>query len=133
MTVVFKLGGSLLTLPDLAGKLRDVLDQRRDERCLILIGGGATTDVVREWSRIHQLGEETAHWLAISSLDLNRQLIETLLPLRHVSSREAADQIWSEQRSPLLIDVTRFTKNESSDESDPLPQSWNVTSDSMEA
>ncbi len=131
MTVVFKLGGSLLTLPGLVEKLRTVLDQFSDKNRLLVIGGGASADVVRDWSQIHQLSDEIAHWLAIASTDLNRQFIETLFSYRSVSDREEATRLWSIDSSPLLLDCSRFVKNEEAKSREPLPHDWNVTSDSI--
>ncbi|MEI8019373.1 MAG: hypothetical protein WCH39_14305 [Schlesneria sp.] len=131
MTVIFKLGGSLLTLPGLAEKLWTVLGQFSDKKRLFVIGGGASADVVRDWSRIHQLSDETAHWLAIASTDLNRQFIETLLSLRSVSDREEATRLWAVDSSPLLLDCHRFVREEEAQSGEPLPHHWNVTSDSI--
>lgn len=133
MTIVFKLGGSLLTLPDLTEKLRLAVDQRGDNPCLIVIGGGASTDLVRDWSRIHGLDDATAHWLAISSLDLNRDLVETLLRWPTVADRDMATQHWSRHRSPQLLNLNRFLRDEESQTSDRLPHNWSVTSDSLAA
>ncbi len=132
MIVIFKLGGSLLTLPGLADKLRVVLGLRSDQRCLILTGGGAAADAVREWSRIHQLDDETAHWLAIASMNLNREFLGRLLPETSVSDRDQARLLWANKSSPLLLDMARFaTTEEASGQS--LPHNWNVTSDSLAA
>ena len=131
MTVVFKLGGSLLTLPGLAEKLQTVLDHFTDKDRLIVTGGGAAADVVREWSRIHRLSDETAHWLAIASLNLNRLFLETLLSLRSVSDRAEATRQWTIKSSPLLLDSHRFTRDEEANSVEPLPHDWNVTSDSI--
>ncbi len=133
MTVVFKLGGSLLTLPGLEVKLQTVLDQFSDKDRLIIIGGGASANVVRDWSRIHQLSDETAHWLAIASTDLNRQFIETLLSFRSVSNREDATRLWSLDSSPLLLDCNRFVRVEEAKSGEPLPHNWHMTSDSIAA
>lgn len=133
MTVVFKLGGSLLTLPDLSEKLRLAVNQRSDESCLIVVGGGASADLVREWSRVHELDDETAHWLAISSLDLNRRLIEAMLGWPTVADRVEAELQWSRHRSPQLLNLDQFLKNEESKSSEWLPHTWNVTSDSLTA
>ena len=133
MTVVFKLGGSLLTLPGLADKLRSVVKQRPGKRCLILTGGGAAADVVRDWSRIHHIDEETAHWLAISSLDLNRRLLESLLPWPSVSTHDEANRIWTSESPPVHLDVTQFVRREEAIDSEHLPHNWNVTSDSLAA
>ena len=131
MTVIFKFGGSLLTLPGLADKLRTVLDQCSDNDRLILTGGGASTDVVRDWSRIHQLNDKTAHWLAIASLDVNRLLLETLLSWRSISDRQEATHRWAIESAPLLLDFNRFARNEEAKWDESLPHNWNVTSDSL--
>ena len=131
MTVVFKLGGSLLAMPSLAEKLQIALDQCPDKHRLIVIGGGASADVVREWNRIHQLSDETAHWLAIASTDLNRQFLETLLSFRSVRDRDEAIRLWSINSSPLLLDCRRFLRDEEAKSGEPLPHNWDVTSDSI--
>ncbi len=133
MTVVFKLGGSLLTLPGLAEKIREAARQRSGENCLFVVGGGATTDAVRDWSKIHQLDEETSHWLAISSLDLNRQLLESLTGWTSVILPNDANRFWAEHRDPLLLDINRFLRIEEPKNPVPLPHTWDVTSDSIAA
>ncbi|MBC8115157.1 MAG: hypothetical protein H7062_12305 [Candidatus Saccharimonas sp.] len=132
--VVYKLGGSLLSCVDLAARLRAVFQQRHDDRSLIVVGGGAAADVVRDWSRIHALSEDDAHWLALRSLSLNRALVRNLLPeSREVSSREAAESLWSEENRPLLLDVEACLREAESPDRSPLPHCWNVTSDSIAA
>jgi aspartokinase-like uncharacterized kinase len=136
MMVVFKPGGSLLTLPGLANKLRAVVAQRPGQRCLVVSGGGAAADVVRDLSQVHGLSEETAHWLAIASLDLNRSFLESILAWRSTVSRRDAEQLWSHEPSPLLLDLTRFLKAEEAglaDVREALPHHWDVTSDSLAA
>ena len=133
MTVVFKLGGSLLNLPGLADKLRPVLAQRSDRECLIVPGGGTTTDVVREWSRVHSLGEETAHWLAVSSLELNRQFLQNIFGWNCVNSRTSALDFWGKELSPLLLDMSGFLRAEEAGDCVPVPHNWTVSSDSLAA
>jgi 5-(aminomethyl)-3-furanmethanol phosphate kinase len=133
MTVVFKFGGSLLTLPRLADKLQIVLDRYSEKDRLILTGGGASADLVRDWSQIHQLNDETAHWLAIASTDLNRQLLAPLLFLRSVSDRTEATRLWATESSPLLLDCSRFAREEEATSDETLPHNWDVTSDSLAA
>ncbi|WP_010583344.1 amino acid kinase family protein [Schlesneria paludicola] len=132
MTVVFKLGGSVLTHPTLADTIRTLVRYRENERCLFVVGGGAAADVVRDWSRIHQLSEEQSHWLAIASLELNMQLIRTLLKWQSVATREQAEICWSRDPSPLLVEMPAFAcEQESSGRT--IPHDWNVTSDSLAA
>jgi aspartokinase-like uncharacterized kinase len=133
MTVIFKLGGSLMTLPGLAEKLQFVLRERPNDPCLIIAGGGDSADIVRRWSQVHELSEEVAHWLALSSLDLNRRLIEELLRCRPVISRHNAEAIWASKRSPLLLNLREFVAAEESLENEKLPHNWDVTSDTLSA
>ena len=132
MTVVFKLGGSLLTHPRLADALRELTRQRPHDRCLLVVGGGASTDVVREWSQIHSLSEEQAHWLAIASLELNMLLVRNLLNWNSVASREQAEAHWLNDPSPLLLEIPAFA-HELERHGLSIPHSWDVTSDSLAA
>jgi len=131
MTVVIKLGGSLLNLPHLADAVTTVLSQRADQHCLIVAGGGAVADVVREWSRVHPLDDETAHQLAISGMELSRRLLERLLGFRSVASREAAFQTWKYDAAPLLLEVEPFVTAEEAESGLSIPHNWDVTSDSL--
>ena len=133
MTVVFKLGGSLLPLPGLAEKIRQVARRRSGENCLFVVGGGATADAVRGWSRVHQLDDETSHWLAISSLDVNRQLLESLTGWTSVNLPDDANQYWMRHREPLFLDIYRFLRINEPKNPVPLPHNWDVTSDSIAA
>ena len=133
MTVVFKLGGSLLTLPDLPSRLRSVVGHRANKNCLVVVGGGTSADLVREWSHVFKLDEETAHWLAISSLDLNRQLLESLLSWKSITKREEAQSAWQTTSLPLLLNLGRFLKAEEVLGGETIPHTWDVTSDSLAA
>ena len=133
MTVVFKLGGSLLDLPSLAQNLETALKLRSSDRCLVVVGGGKAADIVRIWSRIHGLNEERAHWLALSSLDLNRRLIEELTGWTSVSSRAEAEAAWLAHQSPVILNLAEFAAAEEQLVGTEVPHSWDSTSDSMAA
>lgn len=133
MTAIFKIGGSLLSLPKLAENLRSLVESRSSERRLVIVGGGASADIVREWSQTHGIADEPAHWLALSSLDLNRLLIQELTRWRSVNSRSAAELYWSETNLPLLLNLNEFAQAEEAVTVQKLPHSWDVTSDSMAA
>ncbi|MFN0199054.1 MAG: hypothetical protein ACKVT0_20080, partial [Planctomycetaceae bacterium] len=70
--VVFKLGGSLLELPDLGIRVNHLLRFYQQShrpvslQPLIVVGGGRITDVIRDWDRVHHLGDVSAHELAMS-------------------------------------------------------------------
>ena len=131
--VVYKLGGSLLSLDDLAARLRCLLRARPDDRALIVVGGGLAADVVRGWSDTHALTEVAAHWLAVRSLSLNRGLVQHLLPeSREVSSRDEAFHT-SDSRLLLLLDVEACLLAAEREQRCPLPKCWDVTADSIAA
>ncbi len=75
--IVFKLGGSLLDLPDLALRVRQVIGQRSNSSALIVVGGGAAADAVRDQDRQHNVGDERAHWLAIEAMERNARMLVT--------------------------------------------------------
>ncbi len=132
---VLKLGGSLLDLPDLAVKVRQVLNHLHGDLPLLICGGGAAADLVRQWHRDFQLDEEQAHWLALEAIRLNQRLLLELLPeCELVASRESAAAAWQRERLPLL-DLAAFVRDEefSLAEAERLPHNWNVTSDSLAA
>jgi hypothetical protein len=134
---LFKLGGSLLDLPDWPRRVGRLLEERGVPRCLLVVGGGTAADVVREWDRRHALGDETAHRLALESLRLTAALATTLLPgARLVRTRPEAESAW--RHGPCaVVDVPGFV--ELAERGDPrahpapLPHTWDVTSDALAA
>ncbi|HEY2785375.1 MAG TPA: hypothetical protein VGJ05_10400 [Fimbriiglobus sp.] len=109
MTVV-KVGGSLFDHPSLGPGLRAWLDEIPDSLNSVLLvpGGGAGTDIVRKWDRIHGLGDEGSHVLAVRAMDLACGLL-------------------AELTGRAMFDVTNVLRDTS------LPRTWAVTSDSIAA
>lgn len=137
MTVVLKIGGSILGQSGLVEKLRFILNQRADSTRLLIAGGGKTADLVRDWDQTHELGDELAHRLAIAAMDFNAQLLAGLLPEARLSEGGAVEAAESEivllRTGPFLV---RHEARAEADGEIPialLPASWNVTSDSIAA
>jgi aspartokinase-like uncharacterized kinase len=128
---VYKIGGSLFDLPDLFDRLNALFRNERT-RPLVVAGGGGAADLVREWDRLHGLGESRSHRLAIQSLSLGAAFLADGLNGAIVADRESAEAAWSEARIPVL-DVAGFLERETTAGADPLPASWDVTSDSIAA
>jgi len=130
---VIKLGGSLLTLPDLAVRMRGLLDQLQTRRVVIVTGGGTAADVVRQWDRQFQLGDPAAHQLAIDSLSLTARLMRHLLPeSRLLLSLAEAESLFA-QNCPAIADPGLLLKELESEHSERLPCGWHVTTDSIAA
>lgn len=128
---VYKVGGSLFDMPDLFPRL-NLLFASEQTWPLVVSGGGAAADVVREWDRVHSLGENQSHRLAIQSLALGSAFLADRLRGRIVSDRQAAHAAWH-ARQIAVLDVARFLDSEVADGAVPLPASWDVTSDSIAA
>jgi len=142
-TIVYKLGGSLLSHADLFPRLRAVLKQSvlfasprsGTERIkpLIVVGGGPVADAVRDWHKVHRLGDEVAHDLALQSMSFNAGLVARLLPgARMVASRAEGNAAWSDGKVAVLASA-EFVDAEERTTRDLLPRSWHVTSDSIAA
>ncbi len=126
---VFKIGGSLFSWGEFPDRLRDFLDQFRAESNnipVLIAGGGAAADLVRQWDRQFSLGDQSAHRLAIAAMQLNQHLLENLLrDSAIVRSGNEVKEAWSQGLVPLWDLSQLATPN--------LPTSWDVTSDSLAA
>jgi aspartokinase-like uncharacterized kinase len=131
--IVVKVGGSLLDWPELPGRLRAYLDDRRAARLIVLVGGGATVDVIRALDRIHELGDERAHTLALHALDLSAAILAALVPnLDVVHDAATLERAWATGRTPVFA-PRRFLDDDDRTSADPLPHRWDVTSDAIAA
>ncbi|MAG94569.1 MAG: uridylate kinase [Planctomycetaceae bacterium] len=130
---VFKLGGSLLELPDLAQRLACLLTGPRLARPLLVVGGGAVADLVRRWDAVHDVGSHVAHDLALSAMALNEQLVARLLPAsRIVRTPTEAVAAWSAEEVAILNCRGYLQEVEGCGVAD-LPHTWDATSDSIAA
>ena len=132
-----KVGGSLLDWPELPARLTRFLDDRRashpDVRHVLLCGGGIFVDCVRRLDRIHRLGDMMAHRLAIQAMDLASTVLLCMVPRAlGVDRIESLEEEWSDDDIPLL--VPSCVIDELGDRyGNPLPPSWDVTSDTIAA
>ncbi len=129
---VVKVGGSLLNLHGLGARLRSWLDIQSTRDIILVVGGGAATDLIRRTDQRYGLGPETSHWLANRAMSFNSHLLAEILPRsRVVNSLELCAEVWQDDATPIL-DVFELLR---ADESHPdrLPHSWDVTSDSIAA
>ncbi len=130
--VVVKVGGSLYDLPDLGPRLRSWLGGLGTVRVVIIPGGGAAADVVRDLDRLHELGGERSHWLALASLSLTGRFLWTLLPgAAFVAGPEEADAAWR-AGAVAVLDPHAFARADEG-QIDSLPHDWSATSDSVAA
>lgn len=130
---VVKVGGSLLDWPGLPARLSAYLNERSGERLVLIVGGGAAADTVRTLDRIHRLGEERAHGLALRALDFTAQLLASLVETVDVVERETEiRRVWTHGRTPVLA-ARRWLEEDEARMHDRLPHTWDVTSDTIAA
>jgi aspartokinase-like uncharacterized kinase len=136
---MIKVGGSLLDWPELPARLANYLARYRTEepllggRVVLMAGGGRAVDVVRALDRTLELGDARAHLLAIRALDWTAELLGALLPGAVVVRRqEGFRSVWNTRRLPVLAPAQLVHEIEGRS-TDPLPASWDVTSDSIVA
>jgi len=130
--IILKLGGSLLTCPDLVSRLWGALETLQASRVLIVAGGGVGADLIARLQEEYSLSNEAAHWAAISVMSENAATLARIAPfLRLVTNREQAAVAWADGRTAVL-DAWAFLKSkEGQGADDRLPQTWDVTSDSI--
>jgi len=131
---VVKLGGSLLTMPDLAERFRAWLNVQPSAETLLIAGGGELADAVRETNRLRPLADSQAHWLCIRAMQLQTEMLAALLPEAEMLLSIAPLRDSLPQTRLAIVDPWRFVHEEDQRLSaTPLPESWDVTSDSIAA
>ena len=134
---VIKVGGSLFDWPELARRLTEMIDahqaSHREERLVLIAGGGPAADVVRALDCVHNLGDRRAHRLALHAMDLTAIILAELLDgTVVVSTLDAFRAVCSNDSIPILAPRLILDEIDSSGQDGP-PASWDVTSDSIAA
>jgi aspartokinase-like uncharacterized kinase len=130
--VVVKIGGSLLrgTHDELAHTfraLRDWLDGLPQQTQLLLAGGGAPVDELRQQCSLKKIDEEASHWKAIRLMDLNTDFLANRLQVPVLDGFRALTGT-----ARRCVTVSSFLRQDDV-QPDHLPHSWDVTSDSIAA
>lgn len=126
---VVKLGGSLLADPSQWHAALATLAASAGSRRLVVVpGGGPFADAVRDVDDRYQLRDDAAHWMAIAGMDQHAEMIaasrEDFVRVVDVAGIAAAH---SRGRVPVLAPLQWMR------EADPLPHTWEITSDSIAA
>jgi aspartokinase-like uncharacterized kinase len=129
LDVVFKVGGGLLKQRgDLDRVLAVISDRARFQRVLMVPGGGPFADAVRAIDERVGLSDDAAHWMAIRAMDQYAHVIADRMPgCALVSDLAEIEAAFVASRVPVLLPY-RWLRD-----ADPLPHSWDVTSDSIAA
>jgi probable H4MPT-linked C1 transfer pathway protein len=126
---VVKIGGGLLAhRGSLDAVLTVIADVARNEPLLVVPGGGPFADAVRHQDERIALSDEASHWMAVLGMDQYAHLIVSRLhgavlvcDAVSIAAAVRAGQI------PVLAPYAWLRRE------DPVPHSWDVTSDSIAA
>ncbi len=124
---VVKVGGSLLGSPELERWLK-IFVKFSDGNIIIVPGGGVFADAVRDAQKLSKISDACAHRLAVLAMDQFGLLLANLNPLlaTAASELEIAERTWQHRAIVWLPSKMVLVE-------DSIPQSWDVTSDSLAA
>jgi 5-(aminomethyl)-3-furanmethanol phosphate kinase len=128
LDAVLKVGGSLNRGEELTLLCSEISRLGRNHQLLVVPGGGEFADLIRETYLRYKLDETAAHCMALLAMDqygylLNRLIADSFLTADISAALREADT----GRVSILLPSALVIRT------DPLPHSWQVTSDSIAA
>ncbi len=127
---VVKLGGSLLDVPHLADRLRAWLAGQSLATTVVVAGGGLLADAIRQGQRVHDFDDPAAHRLCLDVMSVTARLMCAILPeARFCGDVGEIDR--HAEGSWQICDTRRLVL--AANERGDLPESWDLTSDSIAA
>jgi hypothetical protein len=125
---IVKVGGSLGKGPGLVPLMKTLVKLGTRHDILVIPGGGLFADAIRDYDRRYGLDSRAAHWMAILAMDQFAHLISSLVPktclIRNLKDAQRARE---KKLLPVLLTYDLLW------EKDDLPNSWDLTSDSIAA
>jgi aspartokinase-like uncharacterized kinase len=127
--LVIKVGGGLLGIP---GALREVCATigvlGRQQAVVVVPGGGPLADLVRELDRTLGLSDDASHWMAILAMDQYAHLLAERIEGAALVEEPGAIAATLGAGRVAVLAPSRWLRA-----ADPLPHSWDATSDSVAA
>jgi hypothetical protein len=126
---VIKIGGGLAAVPGALDHVcQAVSASARDHRILVVPGGGAFADTVREFDRSMGLSSDAAHWMAILAMDQYAHVLAERIPGAALIEEPGALLQALPSSGVAVLAPYRWMRS-----ADVLPHSWEATSDSIAA
>jgi len=133
ISIIIKIGGKILENKDDLNSTIDqiqlLLKENIIQNAIIIPGGGSRANFVRHLDVEFNLGDDLSHWMAIYAMDLNGILIKEEYPFIELIKdlKLLKNEINLPKNDPILVfQPYHYLKTKN-----PLPHSWDVTSDSI--
>ncbi len=128
LSAVIKIGGSLSRGNGLAALCLEISHLGRRRPLLVVPGGGEFADLVRKTYAQYALSESAAHYMALLAMDQYGFVLSQLIAgSSRVKDLAQARRIAESGSTAILL------PSEGIVHADPLPHSWDVTSDTIAA
>ncbi len=125
---IFKIGGKILDnskhLINTMAQLTQLYEDNNIQKIILIPGGGALANFVRNMHLEFKINDELAHWIAIYSMNFNGLELRRKFP--HLGIVEDFEHLKNEKRIFSIFLPYKYLRL-----IDPLPHSWDVTSDSI--
>jgi len=126
INTVIKIGGSLGQSPKLPELMYRISKLGARHKILVIPGGGAFADAVREYDQRFRLDDDVSHWMSIRGMDQFGCMIASMCSDNTlVQGLDDAGKAVAAGRVPVLLPYDFLYQ------ADELPRSWDVTSDSI--
>jgi 5-(aminomethyl)-3-furanmethanol phosphate kinase len=123
--VILKVGGSLSRGEGLPALCDQICRLSRKHSLLIIPGGGEFADCVRRAHQRWRLSETAAHRMALLAMDQYGYMLHQLIEGSFLTEDLALAGEAAQGRASILLPSSLLIRE------DPLPNSWQVTSDSI--
>jgi 5-(aminomethyl)-3-furanmethanol phosphate kinase len=126
---VIKIGGGLAAIPGALDRVCSVVAEASRSAALVVVpGGGAFADAVREFDRMHHLSPDTAHWMALLAMDQYAYVLAERIAGAILVDEAGPAAAASEPPGAAILAPSRWMRA-----ADVLPHTWEATSDSVAA
>jgi hypothetical protein len=125
LEAVIKIGGSLAKTSSLNGLCKFLEKLSKTHKYLIVPGGSEFSDVVEKFDKKFHLSNQLSHKMAILAMDQYGLLLSNLMNGFLLDEIKVPEHY---PKKPVIFLASNYMFTE-----DPLPNSWDVTSDSIAA
>lgn len=130
---IVKVGGSLFDLPDLAQRMRTFLGDEIVACDILIAGGGALVEQVRQLHDKNPIDHTRAHWICVELMSITARLLTERLGLESVAT-DIDELPPLDAPSLQTFDASKWLRHvEPITNGTQLPIGWEVTSDSIAA